>query len=214
MRLFSIATFLLVSCSALEPDTKTIKQQEEAPEICVPSGISDQKDVRISWTAIKNGNTPVEGTLDGTAVIVPAASLKGTKVTLTFNPLSINSGIELRDSRIASIFFESASVTYSGTIAAIDVDSMPKDGETRKVTITGTLLLAGNGTSVTAYAVLENKNGSISLSDDPGQKSSINVTATPGMKNNVNKLLSVASVSSMESAVAIKGTLPLITVCN
>lgn len=198
------------SCGGSEPKRTPIV---EVPT-CQPLSTSGPRDFKVSWTAIKNGNSPVDGSIRGVGTLEPSSALVGTKVSLTFDPKSSNSGIELRDSRVASLFFENVLITFSGSVASSDTDSLPPPGEERRVTISGSLNMAKNPSAITVYAVLKNEGGSLTLYDDASRPSFVNARATPGLSSNVARLLSVAEVAGMDSNVLIKGSLPMTRVCD
>ncbi len=123
MKRLTVLAFL-ASCGGV---TNKGSEPLTPPPPCVPISQTDSHPVAIEWGALKNIDTPVSGTLDGTAVSqLNAGGLKGARFEMSFNPANVKSGNETRDTRIASFFFrvgQFSEATFKGTIDWIDGDN-------------------------------------------------------------------------------------------
>jgi polyisoprenoid-binding protein YceI len=172
----------------------------------------------ITWNAIKNGSTPVTGTIEGSAISkLGAAGLKGTGFTMTFSSSSIDSGNETRDGRIANLFFrvsDFGEASYKPVIDYVEGSdtSIPAPGESRKIEMTGPLTISGQTVQSRVKATVENDGKELTVTDSGENK--IDVMATKLLNSNVVDLLKVAGVDSMERQVSITGKMILTRECD
>ena len=92
---------------ASEPVSEATPEAPAAEEVKPFSVVLDAATSTVEWKSIKNGDAPVNGKLTKPTggLWLTAADLSATRGDLQFDLSGVDSGLELRDQRIAEVFF-------------------------------------------------------------------------------------------------------------
>lgn len=125
-----------LACGCQKADDKEVIPPPCSDELSIynVSGVAN-------WLAVKNGTARVTGHQEvrGTARIEKTKPLSGS-LALTISPKP-NSGVALRDERIASYVFASTVLRY--TAQSVTAQALPNPGETIEATVHGVFEVAG-----------------------------------------------------------------------
>lgn len=201
MRAKCLIFALILSCAQERKNPAVVEEKS-----CTPVSLSSGGPASVNFEAIKNKNVAVPGTITGTGkVTMPGEGLVGASILMSFDPATVDSGVDLRDQRIANIFFKMANfpaATFDAKIVPLDEKDMPEEGESRELKIFGPLSIAGNSVMVEAYGTLTMREGTLKI-EKSSKPTTINVGSSTGLVSNMNALLAAANVESMENLVEL-----------
>jgi polyisoprenoid-binding protein YceI len=166
----------------------------------------------VSFSAIKNGDTPVAGKVTDVTASIDLSRLPALKGTVRIGLNSLNTGNAPRDANLRTYFFETTGAT--GEAAEFIPDSFqgpafdPRN-LTGKIegTLTGSLVLHGGETKISLPVQIERTaGGALEISSVAATQVSINTLA---MQDEKAALIKVCGHKSIEDGVGIQIKLAL-----
>lgn len=210
---------LLVTAMFLQSCAKEVPVPNPDDGVCPAGKVKYAVDGEVSWTVVKNGNTPVTGTqvLSGQATVA-ADALAGSAaaIQIAFNPHP-TSGVELRDQRVEEYIFGKDSLSFEafavGTVVGTAAGAFPKPGETAQTTLKGTFAVAGRNVQLEIPVLVANMDGGTLLLRNGGLGITLDMRSQLGLDARLSPMLALVN-ATLDNPVTVQFAAELQKACK